>query len=81
MGFLRKLFGGGSATLSDPITLTFQCGHQVENANPPKMSGEDRERALEQATQVRCSKCAPDMWARYETQGAHPELRRAIQRT
>ena len=81
MGFLQKLFGGGSATSSEPITLVFQCGHQVENAKPPKMTAEDRESALAQATQVRCSKCAPDVWARYETQGAHPELRKASQRT
>ena len=81
MRFLQKLFGGGSATLSDPITLAFQCGHQVENTRPPKMSADDRGRALAQAKQVRCSRCAPDMWARYETQGAHPELRKASQRT
>ena len=81
MGFLQKLFGGGSAPLSDPITLIFECGHQLENGKPPKMSADDRERALMQARQVRCSKCAPDVWARYETQGAHPELRKATQRT
>ena len=78
MSLFRKLFGGSSS--QDPITLEFACPHPMENPRPPSMSTEEREKAQDQAKQVKCSTCAPQVWQKYEINGAYPELRKAVQR-
>ena len=79
MGFLGKFFGGGSSS-GGPITLEFACDHPTTNPTPPKLTAREREQAQTQAKQVRCSKCDPSGWSRFETQGSYRELRRATQR-
>lgn len=78
MSLFKKLFGGSSA--QGPITLEFACSHPTENPSPPSMSAEEREKAQDQAKQVRCPTCAPPLWQKYEINGAFPELRKAVQK-
>ncbi len=76
MGLLSKLFGGETKT-RNPIILDYACVHTESFENPPPMTAKERSLAQIQAAKIRCSKCDPPGWGKFEVEKRNLELQMA----